>query len=281
MNNIIKGDILSNTIKDNIKIEIETNKLTPCLSVIIVGDDQASQVYVNSKTKACDYVGIKSIVYRLDNNTTQQQLNTQIKQLNNDPLIDGILLQLPLPKHLNSQVAIDVIDPNKDVDGLTDDSIAKLQNNNYHMIPCTPKGIIRLLDSINYQYKGKNAIVIGRSKLVGLPIAKLLLDKDCTVTIAHSKTNNIKELVKNYDLLICAIGQKHFIDDTSINKDMTIIDVGINRVDGKLYGDVNFDKCKDKVKYITPVPKGVGPMTIAMLLENTLIAHKRKYDKQL
>ena len=276
MAKIIYGNEISALICNNLKKEIDDLVVKPTLAVIIVGDDPASEVYVASKIKLAQKVGIKSMTIKLASNIKQDELNQKIIELNNNQEIDGILLQLPLPKHLSSQ-SIQLIDPKKDVDGLTITNIGKLHLNQDCLIPCTPKGIIKMLDTIGFQYDGQNAVVIGRSNLVGLPIAKLLEGKNCTVTICHSKTKNLKAYSQKADLLIVAVGQPKFITSDYIKKNAIVIDVGINRIDGKLCGDVDFDDCLDQASYMTPVPKGVGPMTVTMLLENTLKAY---YDRR-
>ena len=276
MGKIINGSGLSLLYKDRIKDEISILGDEISLAVILVGNDPASEIYVNNKQRAALYVGIKSIVIRLDANISQEVLNNKIIELNNDNSINGILLQLPLPEHLSEYESINIIDPNKDVDGLTSINVGHLNSNHPNIIPCTPKGIIALLDNINFEYSSKVAVIIGRSNLVGKPIARLLEQKNMTIIHCHSKTNNIKELVKLADLLVVAIGKANFIDDTYIKDGCTIIDVGINRLDNKLIGDVNLNSCINKVSYITPVPKGVGPMTICMLLENTYLCYMKQ-----
>ena len=273
MSELIYGNIVSQNIREKLLTKVNALEQALTLVVIIVGDDAASHVYVNSKEKAATSVNIKSKIIKLDNNTSEQELIDIIKIQNNDDNIDGILVQFPLPKHINQNNIINSIDPLKDVDGLHPINVGKLHLNQDGLVPCTAYGIIKLLDSINYDYKGKNAIVLGRSNLVGLPIAKLLEQRNATVTICHSHTIDIKEKCLNADLLVVAIGKPLYIDNTYVKDNATIIDVGINRIDNKIVGDVNLESVIDKVSYITPVPKGVGPMTITMLLENTYKAH--------
>ncbi len=277
MDKIINGSLISSQIKDEIKVKVDKlvneNKKRPTLAVIIVGDDKASHVYVNAKEKASSYVGFESRIVRLANDISQEKLIEEITYLNKDIEVDGILVQLPLPKHLDEKIVINNIDVNKDVDGLSLLNIGRLHANEQGMIPCTPKGIMRMLEYINYDLTGKNAVVIGRSKLVGGPIAKLLSDKNATVTICHSKTKDLKAECKKADILVVAIGKPKFITKEYVKKDAVIIDVGINRLEDGLVGDVDYNNVIDEVSYITPVPKGVGPMTISMLLENTFEAY--------
>ena len=273
MSELIYGNIVSQNIREELLTKVNALEQALTLVVIIVGDDAASHVYVNSKEKAATSCNILSKIDRLSNDTTQDELLEIIHRYNKDDSIDGILVQFPLPKHIDQNTIINAIDPLKDVDGLHPINVGKLHLNQEALIPCTAYGIIKLLDSINYSYKGKNAVVIGRSNLVGLPIAKLLEQRNCTTTICHSHTTNLQELCLSADLLIVAIGKPLFIDRNYVKDNSTIIDVGINRIDGKIVGDVNLEDIIDKVEYITPVPKGVGPMTITMLMENTYKAH--------
>lgn len=279
---IINGKDLSAVIKQNIKKEIdalrEDGKRIPMLAVILVGDDnEASKTYVRSKEKACKSVGIESVVIQVEKNINENDLLEIIDKCNKDEDVDGILVQLPVPAHLNSKKIINAIDPAKDVDGLTPVNAGKLVLGENGLVPCTPKGIMKMLESIGLEdLSGKNAVVIGRSVLVGKPIALLLQNKNATVTMAHSKTKDLKEVCKQADILVVAVGKANFITADYVKKDAVVIDVGINRIDGKLVGDVDFDDVKDKAAYITPVPGGVGPMTVAMLLSNTLEAYERR-----
>lgn len=271
---ILSGKELANKIKQDIKDKIkyltESGHRKPCLVTILVGDNPASKVYVANKEKACNEVGISNITETYLESITEDELINHIEEFNNSHLVDGILVQLPLPKHINSNNVLSAINPNKDVDGFHSQNVANLWFNKECTIPCTPKGIIKLLESINVDLCGKNVVVVGRSNIVGLPIAKLCLDRNATVTICHSKTKNLKEVTSEADVLIVAIGKPKFITYDMVKVGAVIIDVGINRVDNKLCGDVDYENVQHKVSYITPVPGGVGPMTITCLLENTL-----------
>ncbi len=274
MANIIDGLSVSKIIKDEIKKEIETLNVKPKLVVILVGEDKASQVYVASKEKSCAEVGIFSEAIRLDENTTEDELLGIIEKLNNDSSVTGILCQLPLPKHINEYNVLLKIDAKKDVDCFHPTNVGLLVAGSAYVEPCTPKGCIELLKRYNIEMAGKNAVVVGRSNIVGKPLAHLLLQNNATVTIAHSKTANLKEVCLNADIVCAAVGIAGFIKGDFVKTGAAVIDVGINRGDdGKLRGDVAFDECSH-ASYITPVPKGVGPMTIAMLMQNTLIMHK-------
>jgi methylenetetrahydrofolate dehydrogenase (NADP+)/methenyltetrahydrofolate cyclohydrolase len=284
---ILDGKKLSETINSEIAEEVkklaDSSKDVPGLAVIIVGDNPASKVYVASKKKACAKAGIFSLEVALDKNITQEKLIEEIQKLNNDDRINGILLQLPLPKHLDEHVALEAISPEKDVDGFHPTNVGKLYIGLDTFIPCTPKGVIEILKRYNISISGKNAVVIGRSNIVGKPVAALLMKENVTVTIAHSKTQNLPELVKNSDIVVSAIGKPKFVKGEWIKEGAVVIDVGINSVDDpsspkgyKLVGDVEFEEASKRASYITPVPGGVGPMTIAMLLSNTLKAKLRK-----
>ena len=287
MATILDGKKLSETINSEIAEEVkklaDSSKDVPGLAVIIVGDNPASKVYVASKKKACAKAGIFSLEVALDKNITQEKLIEEIQKLNNDDRINGILLQLPLPKHLDEHVALEAISPEKDVDGFHPTNVGKLYIGLDTFIPCTPKGVIEILKRYNISISGKNAVVIGRSNIVGKPVAALLMKENATVTIAHSKTQNLPELVKNSDIVVSAIGKPKFVKGEWIKEGAVVIDVGINSVDDpsspkgyKLVGDVEFEEASKRASYITPVPGGVGPMTIAMLLSNTLKAKLRK-----
>lgn len=272
---ILSGKELSNTLKVNIakKVKQITNRWgrAPRLAVILVGEDPASQSYVKGKSKACEEVGIGNITINLHKDISEVELLRKIQELNLDKNIDGILVQLPLPNHIDEHKVMNFIDPKKDVDGFHPFNVDALYSNKFNgILPCTPKGIIHLLTENNIQIAGKHAVVIGRSNIVGLPVAKLLLDENATVTVCHSKTKNLKEITRSADILVVAIGKPKFITADMIKPGAVVIDVGVNRVDGKLVGDVHFDSIKDKVSYITPVPGGVGPMTITCLMENTI-----------
>lgn len=277
---LIDGKATSQKIKDEIKnevIKLKQKGITPTLAVILVGDDPASQTYVASKQKACLACQMGSVMHKLSANTTEQELISLIDVLNADDSIDGILVQLPLPKHINTNEILRKIDPKKDVDGFCAQNMGALVSGLDGFVPCTPLGIMELLKQYNINPQGLNALVIGRSNIVGKPMAALLLNAGATVTIAHSKTKNLADLSKNADLIIAAIGKANFIKPEMVKKGAIIIDVGINRLEnGKLVGDCDFENLKDKCDFITPVPGGVGPMTIAMLLSNTLKSAKER-----
>ena len=285
MATILDGKKLSDTIKqeiaEEVKIITESSQLPPGLAVIIVGNNSASKVYVSSKKKACAATGIYSLEVALDENITQEKLIEEINKLNNDEKINGILLQLPLPKHLDEHAALEAIKPEKDVDGFHPINVGKLYIGLDTFVPCTPKGIMELLKRYNVTIAGKIAVVIGRSNIVGKPIGALLMKENATVTIAHSKTQNLPDLVKSADIVVAAIGKPNYVKGEWIKEGAVVVDVGINSVDDpsspkgfRLVGDVEFDEAQKKASFITPVPGGVGPMTIAMLLSNTLKARK-------
>jgi methylenetetrahydrofolate dehydrogenase (NADP+)/methenyltetrahydrofolate cyclohydrolase len=276
---IIDGKAVAKKIRESIKERVKALKqehgLVPGLCVILVGEDPASQVYVRNKERACTEVGIHSTVIRMDASTTEEELLETIKRLNNDTTVHGILVQLPLPKHINEMEVINAISPEKDVDGFHPIHTGMLMTGQPGLEPCTPKGIIRLIEETGQDITGKNAVIIGRSNIVGKPVAMMLLKRNATVTIAHSKTRNLAELASSADILVVAIGKPHTIDSSYVKEGAIVIDVGTTRVDGALLGDVRFDEVKERAGYITPVPGGVGPMTITMLLENTLLAAAR------
>ena len=277
---IIYGNELSQKIKEELKQEIEKlqkeGKRLPVLSVILVGDNPASQSYVKSKANACASIGMENRTICMPGSTTQQELLDEVKRQNEDPEVDGILVQLPLPSHLDEVSVIDAISPDKDVDGLHPVNAGKLLTGRDGFVPCTPLGVMEMLTSIGYaDLSGLNAVVIGRSNLVGKPLSLLLQKQNATVTMAHSRTAHLKEICQQADILIAAIGKPKKITADYIKEGAVVIDVGINRMeDGKLCGDVDFEAIKEKTKAITPVPKGVGPMTVCMLLKNTLKAYK-------
>lgn len=258
--------------------ELIKNGIVPCLAVIIVGDDPASKVYVSNKKKRCALVGIKSLEFALKKETTQRELISLIEQLNHDKAVDGILCQLPLPEHISEKAVIEAIDPEKDVDCFCDANVGKLWTGESTLKPCTPAGIMKLLERYGIDVKGKNCVIVGRSNIVGKPLAALMLKADATVTICHSKTNNLSEICRSADILVSAVGKPCFITADMVKNGAVVIDVGINRLDdGKLCGDIDFDSVSKKSSYITPVPGGCGPMTIAILMENTVKAcEKRK-----
>ena len=276
---ILSGKELSSKIKESIKEKIAEsakNNRKPCLVTILVGNDPASKVYVTNKEKACNEVGIENITERLPETTTELQLIDVIEYYNCKSDVDGILVQLPLPKHIDSEKIISTINPNKDVDGFHPENVANLWLKKEGIVPCTPKGIIELIDSANINMSGKHVVVIGRSNIVGLPVAKLCLDRNATVTVCHSKTENLADITRLADILIVAIGKPKFVTADMVKLGAIVIDVGINRVDGKLYGDVDFDSVfNEKTECITPVPGGVGPMTICELLNNTLSCYSK------
>jgi methylenetetrahydrofolate dehydrogenase (NADP+)/methenyltetrahydrofolate cyclohydrolase len=278
MAQILDGKALSKNIINELKQEIADlkthNNRTPGLSVILVGDDVASSIYVNKKKKTCESIGIKSYVKTYDSNISESFLINEILTLNNDVNVDGILIQLPLPNHINQLNVINSVKPDKDVDGFHPLNIGNLLLGYNTLIPCTPLGIIKLLEYYNIDIKSKHVVIVGRSNIVGKPLIPLFLQKDATVSICHSKTNNLSDITKTADILVAAIGKPNFLNVEYIKKGAVVIDVGINRVNGKIVGDVFFDAVKDIVSYITPVPGGVGPMTIAMLMYNTLKAYR-------
>ena len=278
---IIDGKKIAEELRSKLKKEIEqlpTSQIIPGLTVILIGDDPASQIYVRNKEKFAKEVGINSKLLRFENSITEQDLIKEIHKLNNDNSVHGILVQLPLPKHINSGKIISEINPAKDVDGFHPNNVGNLSSGNDALVPCTPYGCYLLLKQVLTNLSGLNAVIIGRSNINGKPMAQLLLKEDCTVTIAHSKTQNLKELCLTADILIASAGKAQMVKADWVKKDCVIIDVGINRVDDgnkKIVGDVDFENIKDKVKAITPVPGGVGPMTISCLLNNTLKAYKK------
>ncbi len=278
----IDGKMISQSRKNFVKHEIsllrEQGKRIPKLTVVLVGNDSASQVYVRNKERACEYVGMLSELIRLDENVSEEELESVVRQLNNDDSVDGILVQLPLPKHIQEDKIITLIDPNKDVDGFHPINVAKLCLNQEGLVPCTPLGMMVLLDSIPYSLTGKEVVVVGRSNIVGKPVALLCLQKHATITVAHSRTEGLKEICRRADVLIAAIGKAKFFNHEYVKEGAVVLDVGMNRDENnKLCGDVDYQDVYDHVSYITPVPGGVGPMTIAMLLENTMKAyHKRE-----
>lgn len=278
MSVIIDGKELAKKIREDLAkevVEIKKNGINPKLAVIMVGDDKASKVYVKNKSKACQEVGIEYEEYLLKDNIEMEELLKIIDKLNNDKTVHGILLQSPIPKHLNIKEAFNRIDYKKDVDGFHPINVGKLTIGEDAFISCTPFGVIKMLEHYNIPTEGKNAVIIGRSNIVGKPLIQCLLNKNATVTICHSKTKNIEEITKKADILIAAMGVPKFVKENMVKEGAVVIDVGINRnEEGKLVGDTDFDNIKDKASYITPVPGGVGPMTIAMLMNNVVKASK-------
>ena len=280
---IIDGKTISQNIKTHIKEEVDSlkqhQKRVPQLAVILVGNNPASLTYIKNKEKACAYVGFDSLKINLDEHTSEQELLDYVERLNHDDKVDGILVQLPLPSHIDENKIINAINPLKDVDGFHPVNISNLFLGNKTLLPCTPYGMMVMLQSIGYDLEGKEVVVVGRSNIVGKPVALLALQKHATVTIAHSRTRNLKELTKRADVLIQPFGQPKFFDESYIKEGAIVLDVGMNRDENnKLCGDVDFESCQDKALAITPVPGGVGPMTIAMLLTNTLEAYKQRNE---
>ena len=279
MANIIDGKKIAAEVRSEIAAEcaeLNGKGVTPGLAVIIVGEDPASKVYVRNKKKGCEEVGFHSEVYELPESTTEQELLALVHKLNGDDAIHGILVQLPLPKHLNDEIIIANIDPKKDVDAFHELKVGKMMIGNYDFLPCTPAGVMVLLEKSGIDVTGKECVVVGRSNIVGKPQAMLLLHANGTVTVCHSRTKDLAEVTKRADILVVAIGKADFITGDMVKEGAVVIDVGMNRrADGKLTGDVDFATVEPKASYITPVPGGVGPMTITMLLRNTLTAAKK------
>lgn len=278
MAQIIDGKAVSKQVRERVSAQCEELKkqgVTPGLAVIIVGEDPASQVYVRNKEKACEEVGFYSEKYALPENTTQEELNNLVKNLNEKKEISGILCQLPLPKHLDDKEVINLIDPIKDVDAFHPVNVGAIMIGDYNFLPCTPAGVMELIHSTGVGIEGKKAVVIGRSNIVGKPMAMLLLHENATVEITHSRTVDLAGVTREADILVAAIGRAKFVKADMVKEGAVVIDVGMNRDEnGKLCGDVDFEDVKDKCSFITPVPGGVGPMTISMLMQNTLTAAK-------
>ncbi len=281
---IIDGKQVSSYIKDEVKRKVTEYK-NRCgkeifLAVVLVGEDPASQVYVKNKIKACEYVGITSETYVLDKNASEDEVAELVKGLADNDAVDGILVQLPMPKHINQERILKLIPDDKDADGFSDANIGRLFLNKPSVVSCTPSGVMELLKYYGINPEGKRAVIIGRSNIVGKPMAALLLNAHATITVCHSKTLNLKQLTKEADILVAAIGKPRFVTADMVKDGAVVIDVGINRVDGKLVGDVDYEAVKEKASYITPVPGGVGPMTIAMLMNNAyLLAEGRENAK--
>lgn len=280
MAEIIDGKKISQDIKDEVRDEIKEQGISACLAVIIVGEDPASQVYVKNKKTACEYCGIRSLSYELPENTSEKDLTELIEKLNRDDTVDGILVQLPLPKHINEDNIIEAIDPGKDVDGFSRRSVGALSIGTDGFVSCTPAGVIELLKRSGVEIAGKECVIMGRSNIVGKPMAMLMLRENATVTVVHSKTRHIEEICKRADILIVAIGRPRMITEDYVKDGAVVIDVGIHRIDPeknngkKLCGDVDYEDVEPVASLITPVPGGVGPMTIAMLMKNVLKAAK-------
>ena len=280
MYTLIDGKSVSAKVKEEAKAEVSAlneQGIEVALAVIIVGNDPASKVYVGNKKKACEVCGIRSVEYALSEETTQEELLSLIDKLNNDKAINGILCQLPLPKHLDEVAVIERISSKKDVDCFSNENVGKLWTGDYTFKPCTPAGVMELLKAYDIDVEGKNCVVIGRSNIVGKPMAALLLEKNATVTVCHSRTRNLKEVCALADLIVAAVGRAGFVTADMVKDGAVVIHVGINRNEnGKLCGDVDFENVKEKASFITPVPGGCGPMTIAVLMQNTVSAAKKQ-----
>ena len=278
--NILDGRVLADKIMDEIAKKLQALKerknIVPGLAVVLIGDDPASQIYVRNKQKACQRVGIDSYVKKFDKDVSLNHVLGFINELNSDVHINGILVQLPLPVHINPEFVINAISPDKDVDGFHPLNAGKLMRGESCLEPCTPKGIIRLVEQTGEEIAGKNVCVIGRSNLVGKPVSLMFLKRDATVTICHSKTDSLANVTSRADILVVAAGKPNLIDDRFVKEGSIVIDVGINRTDNGLTGDMDFEKASGKAGWITPVPGGVGPVTISMLLENTLLAAQKR-----
>lgn len=272
---IIDGKSIAKELRESLAPRVAALKeqgITPGLTVIVVGDDPASAIYVRNKERACVKLGMNSQVLRFPAETTQEEILNTVRLLNQDDSVHGILVQLPLPRHIDEQAVLRAIDPDKDVDGFHAMNAGRLMNGEPGFVACTPKGVMRLLEVSGVELDGKNAVVVGRSNIVGKPMALLLLQKNCTVTIAHSHTKDLTTVTRSADILVVAVGRAGFITGDMIKPGAAVMDVGINRVDGKVVGDVDFESAKEVASCITPVPGGVGAMTIAMLMENTVEA---------
>ncbi len=280
---ILNGTEIANKIKENLKNEIESLKkmdINPKLVVFQVGENDASTIYIRNKQKACESVGIDFELVHLEENTSQKELENEILKKNQDPTVHGILVQSPLPKHMKEEQVFETILPEKDVDGFTTTNVGKLWNQKTGLISCTPKGVIRILKEYDIPIEGKHVVIIGRSNIVGKPLALLFLKENASVTILHSKSKEIAKITKEADILVSAVGKPNFVTKDMVKENAIVIDVGINRLDGKVIGDVDFLNVSPICSYITPVPKGVGPMTIAMILENVVISCNRKITKK-
>ncbi len=283
MGEIISGKELSKEVREEVRVKVEKLKAlygaVPHLAVVLVGEDPASQSYVKAKGRACTKAGMKSTIIRKDDTITEEELLKIVKDLNSDDSVHGVLVQLPIPKHIDENKVIDAIDISKDVDGFHPLNVGYMHLGRNPILPATPKGILTMIKSKNIELKGKDAIIIGRSNIVGKPVAMLLMKEHATVTIAHSRTKNLKEKCLQADIIVAAVGRANTVTADMVKDGVVIIDVGVNRVDGKLVGDCDFENIKDKASYITPVPGGVGPMTITSLLENTVECFERIMKK--
>ena len=284
MATILDGKKLSKKIKSDVKLEttelIKQYKKKPHLVVILIGDDPASETYVRSKEKSSKAAGLASTIIKKDSSITEKELIKLIQSLNDDEDVHGILLQLPIPKHIDGEKVINLIDPSKDVDGFSNHHVARLNKGLDALVPCTPLGIMEILNAYDIDLEGKHAVVMGRSQIVGKPMASLLLKANATVTVTHSRTKDLKSMTRQADILVVAVGKAKMVDASYIKEGAVLIDVGISRIDGKLYGDIDFESVQEKAGYVTPVPGGVGPMTIAMLLKNTLTCYKNIEGKK-
>ena len=269
----VSGEIRNRLADETQKLKKKTGK-TPGLATVLVGDDPASSVYVRNKNKICGELGFQSFEQKLSADTSEEKLLQLVGELNSNKDVHGILVQLPLPDQIDSEKILQAINPKKDVDGFHPVNVGKLVVGNALLTPCTPTGIIALLDRYDIEISGKHAVIIGRSNIVGKPVSMLLLHRNSTITICHSRTQNLEEVTRSADILVAAVGRANFVTDEMVSEGTVVIDVGINRVDGKLTGDVDFEPVSKKASHITPVPGGVGPMTIALLMENTLKAFK-------
>jgi methylenetetrahydrofolate dehydrogenase (NADP+)/methenyltetrahydrofolate cyclohydrolase len=278
---ILEGKTIKTKIIEELKLEVSSMDNKPSLVVIQVGDNPASNTYIKNKAKMCENIGYKYQLIKYPETITEEEILTKINNLNNDTNINAILVQMPLPKHLNELTIQNSINPLKDVDGLTDINMGKLTHNKDALYPCTAIGIIDLLDYYKINIEGKNIVIVGRSNLVGRPVAELFTNRNATITLCHSHTKNLSEITQKADILVVAVGHKHLITKDMVNHNTIIIDVGINNIAGKLYGDVDFDNLKDQVTGITPVPGGVGQMTVAELAKNILKAYNLQQSQNI
>lgn len=276
---ILDGKALSTKIRNELKSEVKELMIKPCVAVIQVGNDEASNIYIENKKKACSEVGIYFKHITFDEFVTEKEIINKIIELNNDEYVDGIIIQLPLPIKFNEKKLVNFITKNKDIDGLTDSNKANLLKKTPNLIPCTPLGIIELLKEYKINIEGKHVVIVGRSELVGLPLFCLMNNYDATITLCHSKTVDLASFTKQADILVSATGVPNLITKDMVKEGAVVIDVGISRVDNKIVGDVDFENVKKVASYITPVPGGVGPMTVTMLLKNTLLANKKRNTK--